>query len=88
MSFDIDRKRTPEEIRKSLLACAEVQCEQCSFYEADTPRGYSPCHEWLLYTQAAEYIWELMVLKNKENSSNRVFIPDGHTQAKLGDKNQ
>lgn len=67
MSFDEERKRTPEEIRKSLLACAEAQCEQCSFYEACTPRGYNPCHEWLLLTQAAEYIWELMVLKNKEN---------------------
>ena len=65
MSFDFDRKHTPEEIRKSLLACAETQCEQCCFYEADAPRGYSGCHDWLLHTQAAEYIWELMVLKNK-----------------------
>lgn len=64
MSFDFDRKRTPEEIRKSLLACAETECEQCCFYEADAPRGYSGCHDWLLHTQAAEYIWELMVLRN------------------------
>ena len=67
MSFDDERKRTPEEIQHSLLMCAEMgaKCEQCLFYEADTPRGYNPCHEPLLLRQAAEYMQELMDLKNE-----------------------
>lgn len=62
MSFDEDRKRTPEEIVHALRACATMgaECEQCEFFEADTPRGYNPCHESLLLTQAAEYIAELI----------------------------
>ena len=64
MSFDFERKRTPQEIRTSLLVCSAAKCEQCSFYEPDAPRGYSACHDWLMHEQAAEYIMELMALKN------------------------
>lgn len=64
MSFDEYRKRTPKEIRSALLMCAESKCEECCFYEAEAPRGYSPCHEWMMLTQAAQYIWDYMVLKN------------------------
>ena len=64
MSFDFERKRTPQEIRSALLACADCKCEQCCFYEPDAPRGYTPCHDWMMHEQAAEYIMELMALKN------------------------
>ena len=62
--FDFERKRTPREIRSALLACADSNCDQCIFYERDAPKGYSPCHDWLMHEQAAEYIMELMALKN------------------------
>ena len=60
MSFDEKRKRTREELVHALRACATMgaECEQCEFYEADTPRGYSPCHEALMLKQAADYIEE------------------------------
>lgn len=67
MKFE-EIKRTPEEVHEALLICADGEpCERCCFYEAETPRGYSPCHEYLLLTQAAEYIQELIELKNKES---------------------
>ena len=68
MSFDEDRKRTPEELVHALRACATMgaECEQCEFFEADTPRGYDPCHESLLLTQAADYI-EKQTAKEVEN---------------------
>lgn len=53
-----------EEIRSSLLSCADANCEKCSFYEPDAPNGYSACHDWMLHEQAAEYMMELMALKN------------------------
>lgn len=65
MSFDFERKRIIQEIRSSLLACADEKCEQCSFYEPDAPRGYEACHDWLMHEQAAEYIMELIALKNR-----------------------
>ena len=93
MSFDFEKKRTPKEIRQSLLLCAaDAKCEDCCFYEAEAPRGYSPCHEWLMLTQAAQYIWELMVLKNiaegeipEENSERtakvkKVDMPSEHNK--------
>ena len=45
MSFDYERKRTPQEIVKALLMCYDESCEGYPFYEVDAPRGYSPCHE-------------------------------------------
>ena len=66
MRFDEERKRTPEEIHEALVACGNGEpCEKCCFYEADTPKGYSPCHEGVMLEQAAEYIQELIELKNK-----------------------
>ena len=64
MSFDFERKRSPQEIRTALLSCSDGKCEQCIFYESDAPKGYTPCHDWLMHEQAAEYMMELMALKN------------------------
>lgn len=52
------KKFTREELIHALRSCATMgaECEQCEFYEADTPRGYSPCHESLLLTKAADFI--------------------------------
>ena len=65
MNFDFERKRTIQEIRSSLLACADANCKSCCFYEPEAPRGYSACHDWMMHEQAAEYLMELMVLKNR-----------------------
>ena len=58
MSFDEEKNFTREELVHALRSCATMgaECEQCEFYEADTPRGYSPCHESLLLTKAANFI--------------------------------
>ena len=72
MSFDFEYKRTPEEIHSALLACADCKCEQCCFFEPDTPRGYNACHEWLMLQQAAEYMMELMALKNSYQHKDEV----------------
>lgn len=92
MSFDFESKRTPKEIRSALLMCAESKCEECCFYEAEVPRGYNPCHEWMMLTQAAQYIWDYMVLKNiaedempEENSERtakvaKVDMPSEHNK--------
>lgn len=76
MSFDCERKRTPQEIVKALLMCSDEPCEECPFYEKDTPRGYSPCHDWLMHEQAAEYIQELIALKETLSAEpERKWIP-------------
>lgn len=58
MSFNEEKKFTREELVHALRSCATMgaECEQCEFYEADTPRGYNPCHESLLLTKAADFI--------------------------------
>ena len=56
MSFDDNRKRTPEELKNSLLTCNYGECKECNFYESETPRGYSPCHQMLMFDQLIEYI--------------------------------
>ena len=56
MSFE-DKKFTKYEVCHALRLCADGgPCEQCEFYEAETPQGYSPCHEYMMLMQAAEYI--------------------------------
>lgn len=56
MSFE-DKKFTRYEVCHALRLCADGgPCEQCEFYEAETPRGYNPCHEYMMLEQAAEYI--------------------------------
>ena len=58
MSFNEEKNFTREELVHALRSCATMgaECEQCEFYEADTPRGYNPCHESLLLTKAANFI--------------------------------
>ena len=58
MNFE-DKKFTRDEIIHALRLCADGgPCEQCEFYEAETPRGYSPCHEYMMLEQAADLLEE------------------------------
>ena len=58
MNFE-DKKFTRDEIIHALRLCANGgPCEQCEFYEAETPRGYSPCHEYMMLEQAADLLEE------------------------------
>ena len=58
MNFE-DKKFTRDEIIHALRLCADGgPCEQCEFFEAECPRGYSPCHECMMLEQAADLLEE------------------------------
>ena len=86
MNFE-DKKFTRDEIIHAMRLCADGEpCEQCEFFEAECPRGYNPCHEYMMLKQAADLLEEQTAKVVNINMDNEGECSNCRKTIVFGDK--